>query len=553
MTRSKIKLLDFFLNASYKRAVVTLFVILSLQALFYKYWPTFKQPGVSMHAWRQADCLSFAYCFYDGSGTFLEPAVNNIGGSARGKCASDFPLIQYLVGKIWHITGVTPIVFRLITLILTFLGLFHVFKLLNLLFKENYLLSICLTTFLFTSPILSYYGVSVISDMHALSMSFVGLFYWFRWLKNKTKFDLFWVIVAFSLAGLFKLSAGLSYFVCLFIGLLQFIKTSEGFFLKQIRMKYLLTPIILVLPIVFWFLWYHHADAYNDEHPTDFFLIGIRPFWDASVTHVMLIETLRRIIYYTLPETIMSVSFYSLTILVTLVVTITQYKKYKHELWVIYSCIFFYFLFIALFFQVLPTHDYYFTNLTALFLIALVFILQIIHQSQYHRIFKSRIFTVTALIVLGFFSYKAAMFTRGKYKLDITETSLKTVMFNIEEAGVLSMSEYNDDLSYRVIGHKMFSAEKIGIKKENIVLCLGDNTINRSLFLMQRKGYTSYNLGGYENTGSFLRSPENDNINYIVLLDKEILKDSTLIPYLNNKVFDQNGTTIYKVDLKKKL
>lgn len=552
MTKNNTQLIDFFKIHSYKKAVILLFVILALQALFYKHWSIFKQPAISSHAWRQADCLSFAYCFYDGSGSFWEPAVNNIGGSAKGKCASDFPLIQYIVGKIWHITGVTPIVFRLITLLITFLGLFHVFKLFNLLFKNNYFLSIALTTLLFTSPLLAYYSVSVVSDIHGLSFSFIGIYYWFSWLETKKRRDLFWVIIAFSLAGLFKLSAGLSFFVCLFIGFIRFVSSSDVFFLKRIGVKQLGNVLLLMIPFVAWFVWYRHASLYNEAHPTGFFLIGILPYWKPYYPNVTQIEIFRKMLFHTLPQTTVSVSFYALIVLFTLVTSFTNFKKYKNELLVVYACVFFFLLFIVLFYQVLPQHDYYFTNLTALLLLAVVSVLSILFRSEFKEyVFTSRASSVTAIILVLFFTYKAAMFTRGKYKLDLNEMSFKAVVFNEEEAKFFNWMEYSDDITFKAIGHRRFSADKVGIKKDDVVLCLGDYTINRSLFLLKRKGYTNYNLGNDQNLSSFLADSGNADIDYVVVLDRKFLMDTALVKYLDKKVYDSNGTSIYKVDLKK--
>ena len=77
----------------------------------------------NMHTWRQADCVSLTYLYYEGN-DFLEPEMHlQLGDDyTSGKSAGELPILYYAVGQIWKLTGPSYLVYRLVGLLILLLG-----------------------------------------------------------------------------------------------------------------------------------------------------------------------------------------------------------------------------------------------------------------------------------------------------------------------------------------------------------------------------------------------------------------------------------------------
>ena len=81
------------------------------------------------HLWRQTDCVSLAWNYYDTTVNLFEPAIHNQFADdwTSGKTAGEFPILYWLVGMLWRITGPSEFTFRLIELLLHFAGTLALF------------------------------------------------------------------------------------------------------------------------------------------------------------------------------------------------------------------------------------------------------------------------------------------------------------------------------------------------------------------------------------------------------------------------------------------
>lgn len=529
---------------SNKGMLILMAVCLLLQMLLYNYLEFLNLGPYSVHYWRQADCFSFALSFYEGIATFWEPAVNNLGSSGTGQAASDFPLIQYVVALIWKVTGVKPIVFRLITAVLFFTGLIFLYKLFDLFLEDNKIMAVILTGLVFTSTTLAFYGVSVISDIHAMSFAFIGLYYFFLADKTLLRRHLIYSVLAFSLAGLLKMSSSFSYGVCLVYAFSKHFHHSGESFLQRIKNTQKINILIFLMPFLTWFFWYSHVDTYNKEHPSGFFLIGVKPFWEMPDGENRLL-VFRRIIYEMLMQSF-PVYLYLFVALFALGLLFSRPGKYRLELVVIFTCIVLFVSFIALFFQVLGVHDYYYINPSILLIIAGLFILRVIKTSSFASILNARTTIALLVIVWVFYVWRTSGYVWGRYRLDNTTTNTNALFFTSTEAWNVAYSSEQEKKRFQVMERKRFDAEKIGIKKEDVVYCMGDLSINRSLFLLKRRGYTNYNIPP-EMAPSLLKSEPFNNIDYLIVMDDMYLKDDSLQPFLTNKTYDMDGLQVYKL------
>src|ERR1043166_1294143 len=105
------------------------FALVIGQMLIYNYAYFLKTEPRNHHSFRQYDCLSFVQSFYNNRATLFQPAMNNLADTGTGKVAAEFPIIQFLAGNLWKLTGPYTFIYRLINLFFLFLGLFSIYKL----------------------------------------------------------------------------------------------------------------------------------------------------------------------------------------------------------------------------------------------------------------------------------------------------------------------------------------------------------------------------------------------------------------------------------------
>ena len=114
-------------NFNLKTGYLFIFLLFIISWL-YNYPGILSYPPYSIHAWRQADCLSFTLNFYKENLKFWEPAINGLGVDGQGRTVSEFPIIYYTVAQLWKIFGQHESIFRLINIAIVFFGLFNLHR-----------------------------------------------------------------------------------------------------------------------------------------------------------------------------------------------------------------------------------------------------------------------------------------------------------------------------------------------------------------------------------------------------------------------------------------
>src|SRR3990167_4511133 len=74
-------------------------------SLFYNYQEVLFEKPQGIHKWRQTDCATQAFNYRDSGVSFWEPRILNQGYDKGGKTTSDFPLLYFIIGKIWSVAG----------------------------------------------------------------------------------------------------------------------------------------------------------------------------------------------------------------------------------------------------------------------------------------------------------------------------------------------------------------------------------------------------------------------------------------------------------------
>lgn len=521
-----------------KTALLLFLVLISFQALICNYQKYIFMEPLSIHSWRQSDCLSFAFNFYNNRATFTQPCVNNLGKTGDGKIASDFPVIQYLVGNIWKITGVQTYIYRLFDVAFLILGLTFIYKL-YLYWFESYWLAILSALLIFTSPILSYYGPTTLSDIQSLGLSCTGFYYFVLWLDNKRDKYLLLSVTLFSLAGLIKMSSAFVFAVALSWFIIRILFGQKEDKTGLLKIKHF---IFLVIPFIPWYLWYSYARHYNQVHPNDFFLVGITPIWEE---HSYKMDIVASSLFHEILPQLMHPLVLVVLLLGFITYLIGNIKNFftENSLRII-SLLFIFSLFITLFYQVFDVHDYYLLNMLGIVMISVGLGIKLLIDGV-PSIKNNNYFIIGTILLYLPLAYFAAVKTRTRLNGG-NDWGYKPVVFSTAKHDLLKWVTYDDRQRYAIIEDKNNNFENYGISKTDTILCLGDYTINRSLYLLNRIGYTDVNFL-VPDVGNFITEKKKTGLKYLFILKPEIKNDPNLKPFLNNKIFENKSTSVYKL------
>jgi hypothetical protein len=526
---------DFF---NKKTALISFFILIAVQMLCYNYIDYIQMEPRSIHSWRQSDCLSFVLNFYNGRTTFFEPGVNNLGPTGDGKTASDFPMVQYAVAQIWKVTGISTSVYRFINLGFLILGLFYIYNLYTYWFKERYWLAILATGLIFTSTLLAYYGPTPLSDIQALGLSCVGFYYFVVWLDDPKKKYFIVSIIVFTIAGLLKMSSAFIFAIAISYWFIRLI--SDGGENKK-GLVSISTVGSLILPFIPWVLWYLYVGHYNTIHPNDYFLIGVLPVWIVPEHHI--IEILEGFKKDILPI-VFNVQFLSCLAIILVAGFILHIKSLFKEaslrILMPVLCILSYMI---LFFKVFGEHDYYLINTLPVLVILLGLLLKYA-LDRFPVFFDKKVVQAGFVLILCIFTHQTAVLTRAR--IEMKGWGFDSFVLTQERKEYFEWNSWYDRSHYAILESiKERTLDSISLTKDQKVLCLGDLTINRSLFLLNRLGYTSFRqeIGKID---EFIAFQKEKGLHFLIVIDWDNLPKEKLAPYLKNKVYEKENMSIYK-------
>ncbi len=510
------------------------FCLIAGQMLVYNYVYMLKIEPRYHHAWRQFDCLSFAQSYFeDRGGDLLHPKVNNLGVSKNGNAASEFPIIPYLVSNLWKVTGPHSLVYRLVNILLLFIGLFYIYKLF-LYLSSNKVLAALLAAFIFTSGNLSYYGMSTLSDIQAFSFSVIAFYYFVIWIGNGRMKSLTLFSAFICLAGLIKASFILIFVLCVLWSVMKYLIAKD----LVVEQKTKLNAVLLLLsPVLIWFAWIWHARAYNLENTKVFFLVGTLPIWTLSPQQIQ--EHLSNLTTGLLPE-FMSIPFLIIFTGLAIYYLVVNKGSSLVNKWMVLFVLLFSFVYLLLFFGAFDVHDYYLIVFNGMLVLFLFFLCTYINKS-FIEIHLRRI-VVFLLICVAFGTYVSSIKTWKKVNYNVVNFE-NDLVFTKKQQTNLFWNYWHDRRKYEVLENE-FTTKEAGISPNDTVFCLGDPTINRSLYLMNVVGYTEFNCD-LQHVQEFLLSHQ--EVRYVILIDDDY-KDSISVQLMSDKkVFERKNLSVYKV------
>jgi hypothetical protein len=525
------KINEFILKNKYDFLFIFFLILISW---LYNYPNILTSRPYSIHQWRQTDCLSITMNYYKENRNFFEPAVYWV-GEKDGKTVSECPLIYYSVGQLWKIFGYHEFIFRILNILIVFTGLFCLYKILDR-FLSDIFWSFTITFLLFTSPILVYYTNNFTADAPALGLALIGCFLIMKGFNTGKKIYFYLFFFFFILAGLIKISSLIIFIAILFTHILLIYKkrNEKHWFYKW----YSLIPYFFVFYIIF--LWYNYATLYNQKNLPGIFLTGIYPIWEIDA------QT-RKNIWLSLKNELIPAYFNkkALFIILTLLVfSIFSFKKVNKFL---LSLSIFFFLgtisYLILFYQAFTVHDYYLTNL--LLFIPLVLITSIEWMKRnFPKTFNQNFIKSIALIALLLLIYETAVINRLKYSAN---DWLAKNNFVLSNDTFNQWRRYHENYTNHYKAYETISPylRKIGMKQTDRVLSLPDESINISLYLMGQKGFTGFGYGD-KSFDEKMKLYKENGVKYLII-DKSIINENYLQPYLDEKIGQYKNLNIYKI------
>ena len=328
----------------------------------YNYHDILQKDPQSIHLWRQCDCLSITMNFSQDDNPLFKPSIHNLSADGTGKTISDFPLIYYIIGRFWKVFGQQEWMYRLIVIALFFSALFFFFRYMEHRFKDS-ILAILSTLFIFTSPTLVYYTNNFLMDVPAFSIALIAFTYFLRFIETSVKKHFIIGVLLYTLAGLLKVSALLSFFIFLGIFILEII----GFKIRKAKPifdKSFKTAILFLLPLALVLVWVQYAQSYNSNHNSGIFLVGILPIWDVSNDHI---ERTLHLLNHKYKNEYFNLVAQIFLIICALTVILTPKKGNWINTITIIAALGGIALFFVLFWQAMGVHDYYAINLFIIF------------------------------------------------------------------------------------------------------------------------------------------------------------------------------------------
>lgn len=464
-----------------KNIVLVLFVICLFFLNFYTK-TLFFRPG-SIHQWRQTDCLSITKNYYEEGMHFFTPKIH-FQGPMEGKAVSEFPILNYTVACLWKLFGEHEFIYRLLEYLIFLTAIFTLYNTLLRLYHSELIAFFTASIFL-TSPLLAYYSFSFIADVPALSINIISYCLALRFSMSKKMRYFYLAVVLGTLAVLMKASALIGLSVLFFFTLVDLLKLNDFFGIDRLFQKRKTPLIVMLLSIGIILAWYRFALAYNDNNSNNIFLLTVLPIWEMD--EPQLLYNLKMLFNNLFPIFFNKPMFFLFMALVIFVTAkfrqLSGFLKYSF----IFSALFFVF-YLIFFFQVFSVHDYYLNNLMIFPVITFICFSHIIAKTNLIENNKPFIRLFVICVVL-FNSFHAAAI----YRLRTVEDDKLIHWFPFISEDEQKLAKY----LFWIYSHDVKRVEDIqpelrkhGIKREDFVLSIPDQSFDISLYFMDQKGYT---------------------------------------------------------------
>ena len=453
----------------------------------------FERPK-GIHVWRQTDCASMALNYHREDLPLLRPQLNyRFGSECGGEALGEFPVLYYIVGKLYGIFGYHEYIYRLLWYIIAFIGSFSLYRL-ALEYTGRGPESAMIGCIPVCSPLMAYYSISFISDPAALYISFISLLAFYLYRKKRKKSQLVLAIATASLAGLLKIS-------CLIVPLSLLASAAFYAMARGMRRETVVALSSLLSILLINYAWYVYAIHFNEARGTNYFLTTITPIWEMSMAEI---RELFRILYedrlrYFYNEDMVGICA------VVFLISRFRIPVDRYQLLFAAAVITGTVLFAAMFFSRLLFHDYYMVSILPFIPVLYILSFEGFRAMALKPVF--RLLMISVLLIL--------MLKSGNVAAIILEDRFEHPEHNhYNERGYPELESYLDE---------------IGLGKDEVVISIPDVSPNVTLYLMNRFGWT--NLYHNPLTTDMIDYFISEGARYLMVGDSAMLKESYLMPY----------------------
>jgi len=425
-----------------------------------------------------------------------------------------------------------------------FLGLLALFKVFQYILNEPFW-QIILPLWLFSSPILIYYGNNFLADVPGLSFTFIGWYFFIRYIDKHKFINLVLVFAFFCLAMLIKLTSGISFLAISVLFLTEWLKIFKNdkkpFFKRPLATLFLILTVCIIVVS-----WYLYAVSYNNAHtrPGEYqlFLTGILPIWDLPYDQIVLL--LRIIFDYQIGNYFNIIGL--LAVLTFFVIVLLNYKKQNRSLILVNIIIFFACIGgMILWFQVYNDHDYYLINYL-LFIPATCLTFFNYLKTDYPGLFKSLKLKIPMLIIVLISIYWGYVKIDARYADGDKQDFEYSALLSRHEVDAYKYQHWIYPMDRKAFETITPYLRSIGMTEKDPVFTFPDPSPNITLYLMGQWGVPIKNENGVEFL-KYLDYYKDLNIKYFILSDTTLLRDSIINNVLSNKIGQYQNISIYDI------
>ncbi len=290
-----------------------------------------------------------------------------------------------------------------------------------------------------------------------------------KYYRGKQVRFLYFSLTFFLLGGLLKMSSLISFIAMCGLFLIDWIKVTQHTKKNEVfphRRVFVFLAVFVSLAII---LWVSYVKSYNDKWNSNIFLVGILPMWDLTIEEISsIVENIR---YIWLEE-----YFYRpthLLFIIGLVSIWSFYRKVDSVLLILTTLISVGFVgLVILFFAPLGQHDYYVIDLLILSVFIMLSILTLLlRPGNKFSLLDFHILKLAGIIFII---------------LNVSHTKDK---IEARYHGWLNSRHKTEFFGYSDIEPIL---DSLGIGDSAKVISADDPTINVTLYLMNRRGWTAY-------------------------------------------------------------
>jgi hypothetical protein len=489
-----------------------------------------------IHEWRKTDSFSITWNYANGA-SFLSPETNFISNAGNRNAAAEFPIVYYIVGKIWSVFGQHEWIAKLISFSTLFLAISLFSKVVEY-FYQNQLKTLLFVGIIFSSPVLIYYSDTLLPNVFSFAFLLYAGFFLFRYLIENRNSALLFFTIFLSLAVLIKVTVIIAVFTFCGAAFCYYFFHEKNLFSKHLK-TFLIFLGVITLTLVFTYLWYSYAICYNKLYDSTLFSTTIRPIWEVDAQR-------RKEIWDIIWKYQFDMLFHHLILVPSILFVLYLAIRRKISAFFVWAIIIGFiglFAYFILWFWVFDVHDYYLIE--ALFF-PLIFLFNTVKYSDeiLSRFTKTR--RVVSILFILTLVLQAVSYTQIAFGKDniITKNTFFVSPFVKGNWGYFHW--YHKD-HLKKLQEQAGEIQKI-IKAEDTVLCITDPSPNIQLYTIKRFGFTTQNF--FEGGDVKSRISEfvvDKGADYMLVIGPEV-QDSAVLFFSQFKLYSKNNIKVY--DLK---